>query len=193
MHAEERIKWLENLEALLPLGTIVAVRLSPQDGSEYPNKLGPLYMGPWVVVERFTNGKTYRVRDLGTEQERQITRKQIKVLDVPAAWKAPDEKEKQKLPHCVRTELGKGVYVPQVLSTENAGREATPAPEGPSRSAKRRDGESALQEATVEAPEGGLHRDAPGTGGQQDGRYFLRQVPERRALQAERRRCQEHW
>ena len=73
VHAEERRKWLENSEALLPVGTIVAVRLNPQDRSEYPNKFGPLYMGPWVVVERSTNEKTYRVRDLGTEQERQVT------------------------------------------------------------------------------------------------------------------------
>lgn len=51
------------------MGTIIELRLKPQERAEYPSKYGPFLMGPWVVVERFTNGKTCRVRDSGSKQE----------------------------------------------------------------------------------------------------------------------------
>lgn len=35
-------------------------------------------MGLWTKIKRFTNGKTYRAKDLGSEQERQVIREQIK-------------------------------------------------------------------------------------------------------------------
>ena len=39
-------------------------------------------MGPWVVLEQFSNGATYRVRDLASAQQRQLTRDQVKVIDL---------------------------------------------------------------------------------------------------------------
>lgn len=45
-HATESKEWLVNSNALLPVGTIVAVKLNMQDKAEYPNKFGPSYMGP---------------------------------------------------------------------------------------------------------------------------------------------------
>lgn len=63
----------------------MSAKLHPQDKTQFFSECESLYMGPWGVVERFTNGKTYRVRDLGSEQERQLTREQIEVLDEPFA------------------------------------------------------------------------------------------------------------
>lgn len=68
------------------MGTTVAVKLDPQDRADYFNKFGPLYMVPCVFVKKFINGKTYRVGDLGSEQERRVTREEVKVLDIPFAW-----------------------------------------------------------------------------------------------------------
>ena len=59
------------------------LRLTPQEKAAYPSKFVPMYKGPWVIAERFPNGKTYRVRDLGSEEERQLTRDQFKVVDLP--------------------------------------------------------------------------------------------------------------
>ena len=67
----------------LPTGTLVMLRLTPQEKAAYPSKFVPMYKGPWVIAERFPNGKTYRVRDLGSEEERQLTRDQFKVVDLP--------------------------------------------------------------------------------------------------------------
>ena len=51
-HAVECKEWLQNLDALLPIGAIVAVKLNPQDRSDYSSKFGPLYMGPWVTTQK---------------------------------------------------------------------------------------------------------------------------------------------
>lgn len=55
LHAAERKKWVENFDALLPVGTSVAVKPNPLNKADYPNKLELLYVGPWVLVKRFTN------------------------------------------------------------------------------------------------------------------------------------------
>lgn len=90
-HAVECREQLGSFSALLPVGTNVAVELDPQNKAEYPDKFGPLYMGPWVVVKRSTNGKTYWERDLGSEQERQVTREQSKIIRVLSTWKREAE------------------------------------------------------------------------------------------------------
>ena len=190
VHATKCKEWLGESETLLPAGTIVSVKLNPQDKSDFSNKFGPLYMGPWVVVERFTNGKTYRVRDLSSEQERQVSREQLKVLDVPSEWKKEKEPWLTVLPRMGRVELGEGVLVPQDTSVgkdvneENARNGGLPAPRvNENEGGNERGHESG--ERLGEDERGELT-----TGDSQDagGRYSLRQVPERRALQAERRR-----
>ena len=67
----------------LPVGTLVMIKLTPQEKAAYATKFAPIYKGPWVIAERFPNGKTYKVRDLGSEEERQLTRDQVKVVDIP--------------------------------------------------------------------------------------------------------------
>lgn len=67
----------------------------------------------WVVVERFTNGKTSRVGDMGFAQEPQVTREQLKVFDVPLAWRKEGEETLPSLPRLKRTELVKVVILPQ--------------------------------------------------------------------------------
>ena len=62
VHADKCKEWVQNSNALLPVGAIVPVKLNPQDQSDYSNKFGPLYMGPWVVVERFTREDVPRKR-----------------------------------------------------------------------------------------------------------------------------------
>ena len=145
-------------------------------------------MGPWVVVERFTNGKTYWVRDLATEQERQVTRDQIKVLDVPSAWEGRGNEVGRTLPRVSRVELGEGVIAHQPVRAGEASKEVIELPSEPSiiledsDKGKKRSGE--VQQATnedVHATESPMPQDFTS-------RYSLRQVPERLALQAEKRR-----
>ena len=61
LHEQKRREMLVNSNAVLPIGTLVLLRLNPQDRLKYPAKFAHNYMGPWVIVERFENGKTYRV------------------------------------------------------------------------------------------------------------------------------------
>ena len=188
-HASACKEWVENSNAMLPIGTIVAVKLNPQDKTDYSSKLGPLYMGPWVVVERFTNGKTYRVRDLTTEQERQVARDQIKVLDIPSAWGEKESEVEKPLPRVSRVELGEGVIAHRHVCAGEASKEANASPAEPSTDSgennnntrKRIGDEQQVTREEVHAQESPKHRDhVP--------RYSLRQVPERLALQAEKRR-----
>ena len=68
----------------VPEGSLVMLYLTSYDKScERIAKFRPVAMGPWVVVERFANGVTYRVRDLRTGSLRQVTREQMKVVDIP--------------------------------------------------------------------------------------------------------------
>lgn len=66
-------------------------------------------MGPWVVVERSTNGKTCLVR----EQERQVTGKQLKELDVPSTREIEKEPWLTLLWRLGRVDLGESALVPQ--------------------------------------------------------------------------------
>lgn len=68
----------------VPVGALVMVKLTDNDMRDYPfKKLRPKQTGPWVVIERFTNGVTYRVRDLHQGVPRQVTRAQMQVVDIP--------------------------------------------------------------------------------------------------------------
>ena len=137
-------------------------------------------MGPWVVVERFTHGKTYRIRDLGTEQERQITRDQIKVLDIPQAWKKDAEPWVRALAKLGHVELGEAVSVPQDVCTGEGPKDAEAVQQGTPQ-VRTPEEEVGLQKEAPIVPEEATTRVQP------EGRYSLRQVPERLALQAERR------
>ena len=67
----------------VPVGTIVAVRLSPRELEQYPAKFAPTFNGPWAIVERFQNDSTYRVQDPRSGAVTRVTRDQFKVLDLP--------------------------------------------------------------------------------------------------------------
>ena len=143
-----------------------------------------------MVVERFTNGKTYRVRDLGTEQERQVTREQVRVLDVPIAWEADSEQQRKVLPQMKHVELGEGVYVPQdvcadKVATAGPAVHDDPPPFEDAMEPDRKTRRATEARGTIATLEARLEDVEP------VGRYALRQVPERRALQAEKRRRHE--
>lgn len=53
------------------------------------------------------------MRDLGSEQERQVTREKFKIIDMPSASRKETELVFQSLPHLGRVELGEGVFVSQ--------------------------------------------------------------------------------
>lgn len=67
------------------------VRVTPLEKAAYPSKFVPLFKGPRVITERFANGKTYKARDLGSAEERQLTRDQFKVVDLPPPRSTPPE------------------------------------------------------------------------------------------------------
>ena len=143
-------------------------------------------------MERFTNGKTYRVRDLGSEQERQVTREQVKVWDIPPAWGKEKEQRANELPRLGHIEMGEGVIVPQVQSEEENDK--------PGERNREKLGETTGEgEEGIASPDSRGNRDEvpPFVETQRSGslaqkrpgeRYLLRQVPERLALQAERRK-----
>ena len=71
-------------DALVPVGSLVMLYLNLYEKDQQTcRKFGPSLLGPWVVVERFTNGVTYRVRDLRNGSVRQVTRDQMRVIDIP--------------------------------------------------------------------------------------------------------------
>ena len=55
-------------------------------------------MGPRVVVKRFSNNVTYRVRDLVSAEQRQLTRDQFKVVELPSSFGAPEDPNSPFLP-----------------------------------------------------------------------------------------------
>ena len=77
------------------------VRLTPLDKAGYPIKFVPTFMGPWVVVERYSNNVTYRVRDLVSAKQRQLTRDQFEVVELPSRFGSPNDPNKSFLPHLV--------------------------------------------------------------------------------------------
>ena len=109
----KRKEVLKTSTSAAPVGALVMVRLTPQDKAAFPAKFAPSYMGPWVVVERFTNGITYRVRDLVSAQQRQLTRDQFKVVDLPASVEGPPDPNSARLPRLVVNGSG-------ILPTETA-------------------------------------------------------------------------
>lgn len=60
----KRRKVLASFATLVPVGSLVMVGLIVQDKNNYLSDFVPMYMGPWVVVERFSNNVTYRLRCL---------------------------------------------------------------------------------------------------------------------------------
>ena len=89
---------LANSATLVPAGALVMIRLTPQDKADYPSKFSPTYMGPWVVVERSSKNVTYRVRDLVLAEQRQLTRDQFKVMELPSSFGAPADPNSSFLP-----------------------------------------------------------------------------------------------
>ena len=82
-HEERRRKSVESSSTRVSIGTLMLVKLTQQDKADYPGKFAPSFMGPWVVVERLSNGVTYRLRDLESAEQRQLTRDRLKVVDFP--------------------------------------------------------------------------------------------------------------
>ena len=80
---KKRREILDSPGVRLPNETIVAVKLTPTDLQGLSSKLAPKYAGPWVVVECFENGTTYKVRCPITGNVRQVPRNKLKVLDLP--------------------------------------------------------------------------------------------------------------
>lgn len=80
---DKKNRALANSNSLVPVGALVMVRATASDMAYFVKKFAPTFIGPWVVVERFSNNTTYRVRHLVYAEERQVTRQQIKVIDVP--------------------------------------------------------------------------------------------------------------
>ena len=149
------------------------VRLTPQDKAAFPAKFAPSYMGPWVVVERFTNGITYRVRDLISAQQRQLTRDQFKVVDLPASFGGPPDPNAARLPRLIVHNSGD-------LPTESAA-----AAEGVDLTAG---SERATPPPPVSVGEQQVH--SPATeepAAESERRYGLRPVAVRRARAAEQR------
>lgn len=105
---KRRQELLSRPGAILPKGTIVAVRLTPADLHGLASrKLAPRYLGPWVVLENYENGVTYRVRDPISGAVRQVPRARLKVLelkDIPVEapgnelprWVAPWRHEQRR-------------------------------------------------------------------------------------------------
>ena len=51
---------LKDPKVLLPIGTMVFVKLNEKEKSDFgSSKFAPNYMGLWVIIERFSNDKTY--------------------------------------------------------------------------------------------------------------------------------------
>ena len=111
--AKRRQKILESPGAKLPNGTVVAIRLTPAELNGVSNKLAPKYAGPWVVVECFENGTTYKVRCPTWGQERQVPRSRLKILELNSELETPPG-----------TELPRWVAPWSGSSTTDANREA---------------------------------------------------------------------
>ena len=80
----KRRKLTQDPNNILPPGTMVMMELTPKEKGKYPGKFVPSYKGPWVVLGSFQNGTTYKVREVATGKEQQLTRDQFKVVEPPA-------------------------------------------------------------------------------------------------------------
>lgn len=100
-------KCLKTFDEFPRVGTIVAVKVNQKHRADYYyfNKFKLLYMGPWVIVEIFTNGNAYRVSGLRSEQ--------ANVLDIPFVWGKERERKANELPRLRQIVMGEGVVVPQ--------------------------------------------------------------------------------
>lgn len=148
---------MQNANTLLAIGSTIAFKLNPQKETDYSNKMGPLFMGPWVVVEHFTNGKTYRVRILSTKQESQVTHNQVKVLDVPPVWEGEGEEYTRTLPGVGRVEFGEGVIVPQIVRAGEEPGDANASLGGFSVTSKESNEATPRRRTPQEQVEGSLH------------------------------------
>ena len=98
------------------------VKLTQQDKANYPGKFALSFMGPWVVVERFSNGVTYRVRDVACAEQLQLTRDQFKVADLPEVTDDGGLSETPRLPRLVIPDVG------NPPAGEESGKEPEPQP-----------------------------------------------------------------
>lgn len=68
----------------LPVGSVVAVLNTPTDLQDTTvRKLALKYSAPWIVVEAYANGVTYRVQDPTSKEIRQVPRLRLKLLELP--------------------------------------------------------------------------------------------------------------
>ncbi|PHJ17870.1 hypothetical protein CSUI_008312 [Cystoisospora suis] len=102
----------------VPMGSVVAIRLSLPEKDGSPEKFTPMYAGPWMAMEDGPKGITYKVRDAVTREERQVTRTQFKLSDIPDDATAEPTLPRLRVPD-VRTTEG------NTWSEADADREAT--------------------------------------------------------------------
>ena len=120
---EKRRKFVESFSTSVPVGTLVLAKLTQQDKADCPGKFVPSYMGPGVMVEQFSNGMTYMVRDLASAEQRQLTRDQFKMMDVPGP---ADDGGYQNVPLLPRLAIPDAGHQPL---GEDSGDETEPQPE----------------------------------------------------------------
>lgn len=58
-------------------------------------------MGPWLVVGRFFYGVTRRVYDLVSAEQRQVTRDQLEVVELPLRYGVPSDSDNLFLPRII--------------------------------------------------------------------------------------------
>lgn len=102
-------QWLENFAALLPSSTFVKVKLDPLDKAEYASKFSFKYSETCLVVEQLSNGKTYRLENIVFNSERQVTREQMKVINIFAMHNKKGMRWLRVLPRFRRVNLGETV------------------------------------------------------------------------------------
>ncbi|KAL8435923.1 hypothetical protein Efla_003583 [Eimeria flavescens] len=106
--ANERKRLLSEPGAILPGGTVVAIKLTPAESQAIYRKLAPRCSGPWTVTRVLENGTTYCVQDPVTHQGKHVSRERVKVFGLHGAsadpaggtfprWIGPDERRSNNL------------------------------------------------------------------------------------------------
>ncbi|KAL8434698.1 hypothetical protein Efla_007643 [Eimeria flavescens] len=105
----ERKRLLSEPGAILPGGTVVAIKLAPAESQAIYRKLAPRCSGPWTVTRVLDNGTTYCVQDPVTHHGKHVSRERVKVFGLHGAsadpaggtfprWIGPDERRPNNLP-----------------------------------------------------------------------------------------------
>lgn len=82
VHRRQEI--IDRKDLRMPVGSWVAVRLSPDEKKDCPAKFAPSWGGPWEVVKCLSNGVTYQVRHPLNSAIRQVHVRHLKLLQLPA-------------------------------------------------------------------------------------------------------------